>query len=712
MSAKDSPAAAAADDAQATRWDRPRWISVFSSHNPTIREVTECLGLGLSASSSTTNRGIPKFDNPDYRKLSSEVTRLSKELPKERDALLDFAADPGSLDQELEDLLATYGPAIWGRDTDRTCLLTPDPAKKTYSKDLFFEDPDDKEVLKIHLQRWIIIKACYYIRNMKLKRASAASEYETLADMDPDMNSPPSPNATPNSLSPSLEGASTTAGAESSNRPIASKKRKSSVFNSLSDGEDMGSPRVKRPYQHHTMPRSRNSPRKALHSIAGSPISENTPPLPALGSKLALTSTPEVPRTLLTPLSSNHLNGTPRPPLAAAPAGGFTAVNNNSFTAVNTSPPVKEARSHSVAASNGPSYASPYDGKSNGVAPTQSLPNPPKAPPLNTSVSHGFQAINSPVVTNEANGVSARNSPVAHHSSHQLHSSHHQSTPAHNGPASRSNTPVHHHHHHVHRRPSLAHQRSSRSNTPIAPAQPVQPITNVTNQPASAPTVQAMAAAHIHPSSAPRPHHVAVSLAPHPSSAMPYAPPVQAVLKSHPVEAAPAVQHPIGFHELSLNQCEILGLLMQYFFPKPTSPPDEGLLLARIESLWRDYTPHFRNQTGQLFELQAKVLFSWTLERRKVAQLRQEIALRPGLSAAEMVERLLAMNDLRLARLKWKNMSNADGLSAEDLLCRTFAIMTNTEGTEYLFKDGLARLNEGVLEFLRSEDLKILLKQG
>lgn len=128
------------------RWDRARWISVFSSHNPTIREVTECLGLGLSASSSTTNRGIPKFDNPDYRKLSSEVTKLSKELPKERDALLDFAADPQSLDHELEDLLSTYGPAIWGKDADRSCLLKPEPNKKTYNKDLFYEVPEHKEM--------------------------------------------------------------------------------------------------------------------------------------------------------------------------------------------------------------------------------------------------------------------------------------------------------------------------------------------------------------------------------------------------------------------------------------------------------------------------------------------------------------------------------------------------------------------------------------
>jgi hypothetical protein len=161
------------------------------------------LGLGLSASSSTTNRGIPKFDNPDYRRISSEVTKLSKELPKERDLLLDFAADPHSLDAELEELLSTYGPAIWGRDADRSCLLTPDPSKKTYNKDLFYDNAEHREMwactcvtvqrhladtcsLKIHLHRWIIIKACYYIRNMKLKRPSGANDYETLADMEGD----------------------------------------------------------------------------------------------------------------------------------------------------------------------------------------------------------------------------------------------------------------------------------------------------------------------------------------------------------------------------------------------------------------------------------------------------------------------------------------------------------------------------------------------
>ena len=175
------------------------------------------------------------------------------------------------------------------------------------------------------------------------------------------------------------------------------------------------------------------------------------------------------------------------------------------------------------------------------------------------------------------------------------------------------------------------------------------------------------------------------------------------------VEPTAAAQQVVNTVDLSLLQCEVLGSLMQYFFPKPSAPPDEAVLLHKMESLWHLNTPVFRKQIGPHYDLQTKVLHSWITERRKIAQLRQALTYAPGVPAVEMVDRLLAMNDLRVMRLKWKNMSSADGLSSEDLLCRTFAILTNTEGTEYLFKDGLDRLNEGVFEFLRSEDMRILM---
>lgn len=596
--------------------------------------------------------------------------------------------------------------------------------------------------LKIHLHRWIIIKACYYIRNMKLKRPSAASEYDTLADMDgEDLPSPrklqlvvqlpipsskvqrvlspsQSPNGTPKSITPPADAASATAGAELSARPVGGKKRKSSMYMSLSDGEDMGSAPAKRPYQSYTMPNQRKSPRKSLKSITDSPVSENIPPIPSLDhsqsnsppSAAGPATASEPGRPLLTPLSSNDLNGTARPASAAPPSNsGFTAVNTGgSFTAVNASPPVKEAPAPNPAPSNGRSYSSPYDSTPFGAPPTQTVANPPKGPPLNTAqaISHGFQAINSPSTV--TNGVSARNSPVVQHNSHVHIPSQHQA-PAPASSSSRSNTPVAHHSH----RSSLAPQRSSRSNTPIAPALPAQaiqpaPSAQPTTHPhaSSTPVVamQATPVAHIQPAVPLRTHQVA---APAVATAVHYVQ-AQPVLKSQPIEPAMHPQ-PIPTVDLNLLQCEVLGYLMQYLFPRQASPPEEATLLHKMETLWHHGTPVFRKQIGQLYDLHSKVLISWMTERRKIAQLRHTVTYSPGVSAHEMVDRLLAMNDLRVMRLKWKNMSSADGSSAEDLLCSTFAVMTNTEGTEYLFKDGLDRLTDGIFEFLRSEDMKILM---
>ena len=151
---------------------------------------------------------------------------------------------------------------------------------------------------------------------------------------------------------------------------------------------------------------------------------------------------------------------------------------------------------------------------------------------------------------------------------------------------------------------------------------------------------------------------------------------------------------------------------MQYLFPKSDAKPNEAALLRNLEYLWVLKAPFFQRQMGHLFDVQSKVLMAWVDERRKISQLRRSMENEPGVPAPEMVDRLLAMNDLRVLRLKWKTMNTQDGnqtLSPEDLLCRNFAAMTNTEGTEYLFKDGLDRLNDNMFEFLRSEDMKIMM---
>jgi hypothetical protein len=175
------------------------------------------------------------------------------------------------------------------------------------------------------------------------------------------------------------------------------------------------------------------------------------------------------------------------------------------------------------------------------------------------------------------------------------------------------------------------------------------------------------------------------------------------------MDPAAAAQQPPNTVDFGSLQSECLGLIVQYLFPRSNSPPDEGLVLFKIETLWHLGASIFHKQLGPTYELQTNILHCWITERRKISQLHASISDAPGLPVGDMVDRLLAMNDLRLMRLKWKNMSSAEGLSSEDLLCRTFAVMTNTEGAEYMFKDGLDRVNDAIFAFMRREDMKILI---
>jgi hypothetical protein len=599
---------------------------------------------------------------------------------------------------------------------------------------------------------------------MKLKRPSSANDYDTVADMEVDGDPvspnkaqlvvtspwPPvrgfpsnltctqSPNDTPQSRTPSTAEGPTVAGAEFAVKPVNGKKRKSSAIASLSDGDEIDSTPAAKRYQSHTLPNSRNSPRKSIMSfVADGPVSENSqnvPPVPSLPHShsngvhsAANGATPsDSTRPQLTTLSSNDLNGAARTPSSAPSANGFTAVNNGSFTSVNASPPIKVSPSPKTVAlapsTNGRNYSSPYDSSPfHGAPMAPKASTPPKAPPLVTASTSapGFQAINSPVV---ANGVSARNSPTVQHvQAPQLPSQH--MIQAQSQPTSRSNTPIMHHHH----RPGLTQQRSSRSSTPIAPSVTSQPMQQIqpalapltrphhSPRPSGAPIVQTTAGPTVQAqppytqsASAPRVLHVA-NVPPVQSVPSGYNPPqATPILRSHPQDAQMPGQASAEY-DLAILQCGVLGSLMQYLFPKVTSPPDESVLLHKIESLWNLGTPQYREETGQLYDLHSRILLTWITERRKIQQLRHTFAYSPAVPATEMVERLLALNDLRMMRLKWKSMSNAVGLSTEDVLCRTFTIITNTAGTENLFKDGLDRLNEGIFEFLRTEDMRILM---
>jgi predicted amidohydrolase len=150
---------------------------------------------------------------------------------------------------------------------------------------------------------------------------------------------------------------------------------------------------------------------------------------------------------------------------------------------------------------------------------------------------------------------------------------------------------------------------------------------------------------------------------------------------------------------------------MQFFFPRGPHAFDETVLLQNLNYIWAYNEPSFRQQLGPVYDLHTRVLTTWIEERTRIQQLQHAIDANPAVPPSEMVDRLLAMNDLRVLRLKWRSLTAQDVnnrlLSAEDLLCKTFAAMTKTEGTENMFREGLQALNERVFEFLKTEDMKI-----
>jgi hypothetical protein len=73
----------------------------------------------------------------------------------------------------------------------------------------------------------------------------------------------------------------------------------------------------------------------------------------------------------------------------------------------------------------------------------------------------------------------------------------------------------------------------------------------------------------------------------------------------------------------------------------------------------------------------------------------------PSAQTLEMLGRVLTLNEVRILGLRWEALrlsAETRTTSPEDLLCRTFAVMTRTKGTEALFKEGLNNLTETLQE--------------
>ncbi|KAF2743105.1 hypothetical protein M011DRAFT_411314 [Sporormia fimetaria CBS 119925] len=164
-----------------------------------------------------------------------------------------------------------------------------------------------------------------------------------------------------------------------------------------------------------------------------------------------------------------------------------------------------------------------------------------------------------------------------------------------------------------------------------------------------------------------------------------------------------------------LRQCDLLLYLILYFFPRENQRIEERDLLKLLEYIWAVNEPLYRSQLQSLYDVHHHVLTTWIKEREKIHNLQYMMESTPRVQVSELTDRLLALNDLRVMRLKWRAMTINDGaktLCAEDVLCHAFALMTETEGTETVFKEGLSRLNNNIFDFLETPQMKISLAQA
>ncbi|KAH7088139.1 hypothetical protein FB567DRAFT_331855 [Paraphoma chrysanthemicola] len=141
------------------------WLDIMKNRSKVrMHELIE--RLGLRAKWSSNKRGKTNFESALVRDLVADMGDVVATLPKESDELMKFLSEEGSLKEEVDGLLEKHGSKIWGRAGDREHLITanePGVDDGLYTRDLVFENEEDKELIHKLLHWWIGLKACNVI---------------------------------------------------------------------------------------------------------------------------------------------------------------------------------------------------------------------------------------------------------------------------------------------------------------------------------------------------------------------------------------------------------------------------------------------------------------------------------------------------------------------------------------------------------------------
>ncbi|KAF3036049.1 hypothetical protein E8E12_004651 [Didymella heteroderae] len=164
-------------------WDEDRWQKFYLQGDGDSLMHATMLLLGLKA--TPRERDTSSFVVEHYGSLCKDICKIAAKLCKEFSAaeLIRSAADPSSLDEEIDIIFDDYSH-VWSVDADRTKLLNPG-TDTLYSKDLFYEEDDDRKVLWIYLHRWIFMIALMNckqmhgagVRNMRKKMDATVPKY-------------------------------------------------------------------------------------------------------------------------------------------------------------------------------------------------------------------------------------------------------------------------------------------------------------------------------------------------------------------------------------------------------------------------------------------------------------------------------------------------------------------------------------------------------
>ncbi|KAJ4350212.1 uncharacterized protein N0V89_008833 [Didymosphaeria variabile] len=137
------------------------WLDIMKNRSKLrMHELIE--RLGLRAKWSQNKRGKTNFESALVRDLVTDMGDIVATVPKESDDLVKFLSAEKSLNEQVEGLLQKHGSAIWGRVGDREHLISvgePGVEEELYPRDLYFEEEQDREQIRILLHWWLGMKA-------------------------------------------------------------------------------------------------------------------------------------------------------------------------------------------------------------------------------------------------------------------------------------------------------------------------------------------------------------------------------------------------------------------------------------------------------------------------------------------------------------------------------------------------------------------------